>query len=89
MSKSKIILVVGVLIALLPALGFPRAWESFFQVVAGLGIVLLSVWTTIDKKISLKAKAQMRQLRKAEHLAREADNSGATFSPVSDSHDNG
>ena len=64
MSKSRIILVLGVLIALLPVLGFPRSWESSFQVLAGLAIVLVSVWTTIDKKISLKAKAQMRQARR-------------------------
>jgi len=61
MPKSKIIIVLGVLIALLPVLGFPRAWESFFQVVAGLSIVMLSVWTTIDKRLTLKDKAQRRQ----------------------------
>src|SRR5947209_6331594 len=65
MPKSRIIIVLGVLVALLPVLGFPRSWESFFQVVAGLAIVLISVWATIDKKIMLKAKAQMRQARKA------------------------
>ncbi|MEK7112357.1 MAG: hypothetical protein AAB875_03435 [Patescibacteria group bacterium] len=64
MPKNRIILVLGVLIALLPVLGFPRSWESFFQISAGLSIVLLSVWSTIDKKLMLKAKAQMRQARK-------------------------
>ena len=64
MPKNRIILVLGVVIALLPVLGFPRAWESFFQILTGLSIVLLSVWSTIDKKLMLKAKAQMRQVRK-------------------------
>ncbi|MSR87864.1 MAG: hypothetical protein EXS69_01715 [Candidatus Zambryskibacteria bacterium] len=64
MPKNRIILVLGVLIALLPVLGFPRSWESFFQILSGLAIVLLSVWSTIDKKLMLKAKAQMRQARK-------------------------
>ncbi len=64
MPKNKVIVVLGVLIALLPVLGFPRAWESSFQVLAGLAIILLSVWATIDRKLSLKAKAQMRQARK-------------------------
>ena len=50
--------------ALLPLLGFPRAWESFFQVVVGLSIVLISIWSSIDKRLTLKAKAQKRQLRK-------------------------
>jgi hypothetical protein len=52
-------------VALLPLLGFPGAWEAFFQVVAGLSIVGLSVWSQIDKKLSQKAKAQMRAMRKA------------------------
>jgi len=64
MPKNKIILVLGLIIALLPVLGFPHTWESFFQVVAGLSIIMLSVWATIDRKLTLKAKAQMRQTRK-------------------------
>lgn len=55
---------LGAVIALLPVLGFPRSWEVFFQVLAGLSIVILSVWSTIDKKLTLKAKAQQRQARK-------------------------
>lgn len=60
---------LGVLIALLPLLGFPRLWESFFQVAAGFSIVLLLIWASIDKRLSLKAKAQRRQL----HKRREAE----------------
>jgi hypothetical protein len=64
MPKNRIILVLGVIIALLPVLGFPRSWEAFFQVLAGLAIVLLTVWSTIDKKLMLKHKAQLRASRK-------------------------
>ncbi|MDO8565019.1 MAG: hypothetical protein Q7R67_00090 [bacterium] len=63
MPKNRIIIILGVLVALLPLVGFPRAWEVFFQIVAGLSIVLVSVWSTIDKKLSLKAKAQARLSR--------------------------
>ena len=69
MPKNRIIITLGLIIALLPLLGFPRLWESFFQVVAGLSIILLSIWTTIDKRLSLKAKAQKRQI----HRRREAE----------------
>jgi len=69
MPKNRIIIILGVLIALLPVLGFPRLWESFFQVVTGLSIVLLSIWASIDKRLSLKAKAQRRQI----HKRREAE----------------
>ena len=64
MPKNKIILVLGAVVALLPVLGFPRSWEVFFQVLAGLSIVILSVWVTIDKKLTLKAKAQQRLAKK-------------------------
>lgn len=64
MPKSRIIITLGVIIAILPLLGFPRLWESFFQVATGLSIVLLSVWATIDKRLTLKAKAQRRQIHK-------------------------
>lgn len=60
MPKNRIILTIGFLIALLPLLGFPHSWESFFQVVAGLGIVLLSVLIAIDKRLTRKAKAERR-----------------------------
>lgn len=64
MPKNRIILVLGIVVALLPVLGFPRSWEIFFQVLAGLSIAILTVWSTIDKKLTLKAKAQQRQARK-------------------------
>lgn len=69
MPKNRIFIIFGSLVALLPILGFPGSWESFFQIVAGLSIVLLSVWATIDKRLTLKAKAQKRQL----HKRREAE----------------
>jgi hypothetical protein len=61
MNRSKAIITIGILVALLPILGFPRSWESYFQVAAGLSLVALSVWSTIDKKISQRAKAHKRQ----------------------------
>lgn len=64
MSKNKIIIMLGSLIAILPILGFSRFWESSFQIVAGLSIVVLLIWAGIDKRLSLKAKAQKRQIHK-------------------------
>lgn len=69
MPKNRIIITLGSIIALLPFLGFPHLWEAFFQVVAGLSIILLSIWATIDKRLSLKVKAQKRQI----HKLREAE----------------
>ena len=72
MPKNRIIILLGVLVALLPILGFPRIWESFFQVVVGLSVVLLSIWATIDKRLSLKAKVQKRQIHKRREIEMEA-----------------
>lgn len=64
MPKNKIIIALGALIAILPLLGFPPGWEAFFQVIAGLVIVSLSVLITIDKKLMQRAKARKRQERR-------------------------
>jgi hypothetical protein len=60
MPKNKIIITIGILIALFPVFGFPHTWEVVFQVIGGLSIVFLSIMTSIDKRITLKAKAQKR-----------------------------
>lgn len=64
MPKNKIILAVGFFIALLPFLGFPSSWDSFFEFVGGFSIVLLSVLISIDKRLSLRDKMHKRQARK-------------------------
>lgn len=64
MPKSKIILAIGFLVALLPVLGFPHSWETFFQIVFGLSIVALSFLISVDRRLSLKARVQKRQARK-------------------------
>ncbi len=60
MPKNRIIIILATCVALLPLVGFPKAWESFFQVLAGLAIIAVSTWSTIDRKLKLQAKAQMR-----------------------------
>ncbi len=87
MPKSKIILTIGFIIALLPLLGFPHSWESFFEVVGGLSIVLLSVLISVDKRLSLKAKMHKRQARKRALTDVEAENmlSNETLPPADSS----
>lgn len=66
MSRSKIIIVLGIFVALLPFLGFPSSWEAVFQVLIGLSLVGVSIWSNIDKKLTQKAKAQKRMAKKTE-----------------------
>ena len=76
-------MVLGELVALQPMFGFPHSWEAAFQILAGLLIILISIWAIIDKRLTLKAKAQRRQankLREAE-IVRE----GETLANVEDS----
>lgn len=79
MPRNRIIIVLGILVALMPLFGFPRIWESFFQVALGLCIVVISVWSSIDKRLTLKAKAQRRAL----HKQREAEIVNPTEEPQS------
>lgn len=64
MPKSRIILALGFFIALLPVLGFPNSWDHFFDTASGLLIVLLSVLISVDRRLTLKAKAEKRSQRK-------------------------
>lgn len=79
MPKSKIILALGFFIALLPVLGFPHSWESFFQVVSGLGIVMLSIMISVDKRLTQKSKAERRQLRRRTQIDVELGETPAVF----------
>ena len=82
MPKSRIIIILGALIALLPLLGFPHSGESFFQIVAGLSIVRFSVWNNIDRRLKLQAKAHQRVARKA--VATPLPEEGAPLQRVTD-----
>lgn len=82
MPKNKIIISLGAFVALLPVLGFPPSWESFFEVLAGLGIIATSVWATIDRKLMQKAKAQKRQMPRKVVLPSELNQSSSDNNPV-------
>lgn len=82
MPKNRIIITLAACVALLPLLGFPKAWESFFQVVAGLAIIAVSVWSTIDRKLKLQAKAQMRSRKAPETLSNVPSESSETASEL-------
>ncbi len=85
MPRNRIIVCLAFLIACLPMLGFPRAWESFFQIATGLSIIALSFWTTIDRKLAMKAKAQMRRERHTKIVSVEAAPQNAVNPSFSDS----
>ncbi|NCN08159.1 hypothetical protein GW944_01125 [Candidatus Parcubacteria bacterium] len=79
MHRSKIIITLGIVVAIMPLLGFPHAWESVLQVLLGLSISGLSVWSIIDKRLGLKARARSRQLEKRKALEVTSEAGEPTF----------
>ena len=51
MSRNGIIGTVGILIALIPSLGFPQSFESTILVIAGISILVLSIVSHREKRI--------------------------------------
>jgi uncharacterized membrane protein len=86
MPKNRIIIALGVLIALMPHLGFPNRFESFFMTVAGLSIVGLSLLISFDKRFSQKAKARVRKAHKRMTEEKRVDQETTIENPVFNSN---
>ncbi len=82
MHRSRWIVVLGALVALVPLSGLPLAGKNFLVIVCGLSIVGLSVWSQIDKKISMKAKAHMRATRKVAFVPEVSEPTGEVVPKV-------
>lgn len=50
MSKNKTIIALGLWIAIVPFLGFPGAWKTFFITTSGLAIVFISFMIIAKKR---------------------------------------
>ena len=48
-TKNRLILILGVWIALVPSLGFPTSYESFFVTVSGLAVALVAFLLARDR----------------------------------------
>ena len=63
MKKDTVILTLGVVVAAIPFLGFPGAWENALSALAGVGIViaiLLLRREMMQRPFSLKQHLEMR-----------------------------
>jgi hypothetical protein len=43
MSRNKIKLLIGILLVLMPFLGFPSAWKTFFYVMFGAILITMAI----------------------------------------------
>ena len=53
MPKNKIILVLGIFIAIVPFLGFPSGFRTFLVIISGLGVSTLSYMIARGNRLSL------------------------------------
>ncbi len=54
MRKERILLLLGIWVAVLPYLGFPYSWKNIFFTAAGLGLIYVSF--TLHKESKTKEK---------------------------------
>ena len=50
MRKARILLILGVWMAILPFLGFPYSWKDIFTTLTGLGLLYLGYMIFLDYK---------------------------------------
>ncbi|OGI68913.1 hypothetical protein A3A05_01500 [Candidatus Nomurabacteria bacterium RIFCSPLOWO2_01_FULL_41_12] len=55
MSKMRILLVLGIWVAVLPYLGFPSSWKDILFTISGLGLVYMSYMLYQESKTDEKS----------------------------------
>ena len=50
MTKSTLTLIIGILVAIMPYLGFPLAWKNIFYTIAGLVLVVMIINLSIARR---------------------------------------
>jgi hypothetical protein len=54
MSKNRIVFVIGSILFLIPFLGFPSSWKTFFSIVSGLILISLSLSNSIKRRMTIR-----------------------------------
>lgn len=54
MRKSRILLILGIWVAVLPYLGFPYSWKDVLFTISGLGLIYFSYMLYQESKIKEK-----------------------------------
>lgn len=72
MSKQRMLIILGVLVAIMPFSGFPSSWRTVFFLIFGISIIVLAY--QIDKLIK--------------HLKKDKENELTSFIDNRDIHEN-
>ncbi len=61
MSKNSTILAIGIIQLIMPLLGFPSTWRSFFSVVFGIILIVLSFSVAIKRRSSVRKSVRRKK----------------------------
>jgi hypothetical protein len=50
MSRNKIIFIIGIVVLIMPFLGFPSAWKTIFYIIAGAILVIIAIHGHIRRR---------------------------------------
>lgn len=54
MSKNKIVFSIGLILVVMPILGFPVHWKTFISVILGLSLISLSFSVAAKRRVSAR-----------------------------------
>ena len=63
MSKNKIVFSIGLILVVMPILGFPVHWKTFISVILGLSLIFLSF------SVAAKRRASVRRIKRVKDTA--------------------
>ncbi|OHA99712.1 MAG: hypothetical protein A3E93_00785 [Candidatus Zambryskibacteria bacterium RIFCSPHIGHO2_12_FULL_43_12b] len=61
MSKNKIVFFIGVVLLIMPFLGFPPGWKSFIAIVFGITLIFLSFSAAAKRRASARRTRRIKQ----------------------------
>ncbi len=68
MNRQRVILISGIWVAILPFLGFPNSWKTFFFFVTGAGLVYIAYKMNKERMTAIhKREEAMKTLPYAEN----------------------
>lgn len=63
MSKNKIVFSIGLILVIMPILGFPVHWKTFISIILGLSLISLSF------SVAAKRRASARRIKRVKDVA--------------------
>lgn len=64
MSKNKLVFSIGLILLVMPLLGFPPLWKNFFSIIFGLTLIALSFSVAAKRRASARKTRRTRDQQK-------------------------